>query len=153
MNTLSLRRAALTSLIAGVVAGTIDVGCAALINRAAPGQILQVIAIGLFGRAAFHADGSAALGLLLQWSMSIIIAAIYLASARFRVVMLRHWVAAGLLYGTVVYVVMNFVVVPLSAMPLHGRITALGIALNLAAMWLFALIISYSAELAARRMA
>jgi uncharacterized membrane protein YagU involved in acid resistance len=138
------KRSASAILIAGIVAGSIDVGCAALINHAGPTRILQVIASGLIGRAALSAgNGSVVLGLILQWLMSIIIATIYVVSARYKAAFLQRWVVAGFLYGTLVFVVMNFVVIPLSAMPFHSRHTLQGITLNLAAMWLFGLIIAF----------
>jgi hypothetical protein len=55
-------------LLGGFVAGTIDIGAAALINVASPILILHFIAGGLLGKAALAGGASAALlGLVLQW--------------------------------------------------------------------------------------
>src|SRR6185437_7840972 len=103
-------------LLAGIVAGTIDIGAASLISGKDPIFISQFIAGGLLGRDAL-AGGlqTAALGLVLQWAMSIVIAAIYVVASRRLPVLRSRWPAMGLLYGVPVYFVMTYLVVPLSA--------------------------------------
>jgi uncharacterized membrane protein YagU involved in acid resistance len=103
-------------LLGGIIAGTLDIGAASWINSAKPTRILQAIASGLLGKTAFD-GGSAtvALGLVLQWAMSIIIASIFVAAIQWRPLLKRHWVKAGLAYGVVIFLVMNYVVLPLSA--------------------------------------
>lgn len=65
-------------LIGGMVAGILDIGAAAAINRTGPVAILRVIASGLLGPKALKGGTLAAgLGFLLQLAMSIVIAAIY----------------------------------------------------------------------------
>ncbi|TMH36972.1 MAG: hypothetical protein E6H66_03940 [Betaproteobacteria bacterium] len=62
-------------LLGGFIAGTIDIGAAALINWVSPILILHFIAGGLLGKAALGGGTPVALlGLLLQWAMSLIIA-------------------------------------------------------------------------------
>lgn len=131
-------------LCAGFVAGTIDIGAASLINWLNPLIILRAIASGVLGRASFH-EGlySAALGLVLQWAMSILIAAIYVFAAMRIPRLGRQWVASGLLYGVVVFFVMSYVVVPLSAAgPSHG-FTVQSFIENMLAMLLFGLIVAW----------
>ena len=100
----------------GLLAGTIDIGAASLINTISPLVILQAIASGLLGRAAFQGGaGVMVLGLLLQWGMSILIAAFFTLAALKWPSLARRWILWGTLYGVVVFVVMNYVVVPLSA--------------------------------------
>lgn len=107
-------------LLAGLIAGTIDIGAACLINSRDPIFICQAIASGVLGKASFHGGlQSAALGLVLQWVMGIIIAAIYIVAAQIMPVLRRAWLSFGLLYGVGIYFVMNLVVVPLSAA--HGK--------------------------------
>jgi uncharacterized membrane protein YagU involved in acid resistance len=111
-------------LIGGLIAGTIDIGAAALINRADPLLICRFIARGLIGKAALQGGAPAtALGVALQWLMSIIIAAIY---------------------GVIVFFVMNYVVVPLSAVRKVPHFTVLSFSENMLAMLLFGLIIAYA---------
>jgi uncharacterized membrane protein YagU involved in acid resistance len=103
-------------LIGGLAAGTLDIGAAVAIYHAAPIAVLHAIASGLIGKASFAGGlGTALLGLVLQWAMSLIIAAIYVLAARRLALLTRQWLAMGLAYGVGIWVVMNLVVVPLSA--------------------------------------
>ena len=138
-------------LCGGLVAGTIDIGAAALINRVSPVVILHAIASGVLGKASFAMGASAAwLGLGLQWAMSLLIAAIFVAAATRMAWLRRHWALAGLAYGVPVYVVMNHVVVPLSAAPFRAPATPSLIVMNLLAMLLFGLIVAFFARKAVR---
>lgn len=139
-------------LVGGLVAGTLDIGAAALINRVSPVLIAHYIASGVLGRASFSIGAPAAyLGVLLQWAMSIIIAAIYW-SVTARMPRLREkWWLGGLLAGVVIFLVMNFVVMPLSAAPvtLHeviARFRPVKGAEDLLAMFVFGLIVAYCAR-------
>ena len=137
------RAAIRTILIAGLTAGTIDIGAACLINSLPPVTILQAIASGVLGQASFsNGAPAAALGLLLQWAMSCLIAAIYVIAAQKLARLRRSWVAAGVAYGIVVFVVMSYVVMPLSAVGRSPSFTAEAFAGNLLAMVLFGLIIA-----------
>lgn len=134
-------------VIAGFVAGTIDIGSAALINGQAPGVILQAIASGVLGSASFSEGArSEVLGLGLQWMMALIIAALYVAAANLLPVFRRAWVKGGLLSGVVIFAVMNYVVVPLSAVGRAPRFSAPKFCENLVAMFIFGLIIAYCAR-------
>jgi len=131
--------------LGGLVAGSLDVLVAALINHARVGVILQAIASGVLGRASFHGGvKTMVLGLVLQWAMSLVIAAIYIvAGARWRR-LLRQPARFGALYGVGVFVVMNFVVVPLSVAWPKGHHSLADSALNLAAMVIFGLIVAFT---------
>lgn len=135
-------------LTGGLVAGTIDIGAASLIFRTSPFAILQNIAGGLIGRMAANSGGvgTAFLGLTLQWTMSLLISAIYCLAASYFTWLLRRPFFGGLTYGVIVFFVMNYVVVPLSAIARAPHFPPMLFALNVAAMLLFGLIISFSAE-------
>ncbi|HJS91257.1 MAG TPA: hypothetical protein VJ738_14935 [Steroidobacteraceae bacterium] len=141
--------AALRAILAGgLVAGTLDLGAAALINQVSPVLIAHYIASGVLGKASFSIGASAAyLGLILQWIMSVVIAAIYwLVTARLPRLRDRWWLG-GFLAGAVIFLVMNFIVMPLSAAPvtLHeviARFRPIKGAENLLAMFVFGLIIA-----------
>ncbi|AGG89452.1 hypothetical protein R2APBS1_2356 [Rhodanobacter denitrificans] len=136
----------LAVLYGGFVAGSLDILAAALINRVDPLIILRAIASGLLGRAAFQGGlPVAALGLLLQWAMSLLIAAIFVFAAGRMAWLGRRWIAAGLLYGMPVFVVMEYVVVPLSAAA-KPHFSALSLVENLLAMLLFGLIVAFFAR-------
>jgi len=82
-----------------------------------PAVVFQSIAFGLLGKAAFN-DGmaSTALGVGVHLLVSLVAAKVFVLAALFwDDVLLRKPVVSGLVYGAVVYVVMTFVVMPLSA--------------------------------------
>jgi uncharacterized membrane protein YagU involved in acid resistance len=137
------------SVYAGLVAGTVDIAAASLINTANPLVILLAIASGLLGKAAFHSgSGVMLLGLVLQWVMSIIIAGVFMLAAARIPALARRWVLNGALYGVVVFIVMNFVVVPLSVAPIKPgwALSAMSVAKNLVAMLVFGWIVAYAAN-------
>lgn len=134
-------------VLGGLVAGTIDIGAAALISMRGIVFILHAIAGGLLGAESFRGGaGSAVMGRLLQWAMSLVIAAIFvLASSRIGLLK-RMWVACGLAYGVGIFAVMNYVVVPLSAWHLFPHFSAAKFVENLLAMLLFGTIVAYFAR-------
>jgi hypothetical protein len=139
-------------LLGGFVAGTIDIGAATLISGRGVVFILHAIAGGVLGMASFkEGAGAAALGLLLQWAMSLIIAAIYVLAASRSALLRRWWIVGGLAYGVGIFFVMNYVVVPLSAYHDIPHFKLRGFALNMLAMLLFGLIVAGFAKLSARR--
>jgi uncharacterized membrane protein YagU involved in acid resistance len=138
-------------LLGGFIAGTIDIGAACLINRVGPIIILQAIAGGILGRHSFrYGLPAAALGLALQWLMSNLIAAIFVLATRWLPRLKRQWLAAGLAYGVVVFLVMNYVVLPLSALGRTPHFTASRLAGNLLAMLLFGVIVAFFARAPSR---
>lgn len=137
------------SVYAGLVAGTVDIGAASLINMLNPLVVLLAVASGLLGKAAFHGGGGVmALGLVLQWVMSIIIAGIFTFAAVRMPALARRWVLNGALYGVVVFIVMNFVVVPLSVAPLKPgwAMSADSVVKNMLAMLVFGWLVAYAAN-------
>lgn len=139
-------------LLGGLVAGTIDIGAAALINKVSPVLIAHYIASGLLGRSALSAGVWAAyVGVLLQWAMSVIIAAIYWFVTAGLPRLRERWWLGGLLAGVVIYGVMNFIVMPFSAAPvtLHqilARFRPVKGAEDLVAMFVFGLIVAFCAR-------
>ena len=137
------RNAVMAFVYGGFIAGTVDIFAPSLIYMVSPVRILQAIARGVLGAASFEMGAtSAALGLVLQWLMSLLIAAIFVyAATRLRVLVVR-WIGAGVAYGVVVFIVMNYAVVPLSMVGKFPTFTPLTFTLNLLAMLLFGLIVS-----------
>jgi uncharacterized membrane protein YagU involved in acid resistance len=133
-------------LLGGIIAGTLDIGAASLINSAKPTRILQAIASGLLGKSAFADDSTVGIGLALQWAMSIVIASIFVVAARWRPVLKRHWLEAGLAYGVVVFLVMNYVVLPLSAIGHPPRFRVVHFMEDIVAMLLFGTIVAFFAR-------
>jgi uncharacterized membrane protein YagU involved in acid resistance len=134
-------------LLGGIVAGTIDIGAACLISGRSLTFILHTIAGGLLAKRAYSGGTETALlGLLLQEVMGIIIAAIYVIAAGALAVLRRRWLLMGLAYGVVIFLVMNYVVLPLSAWQVVPHFTTQKFLENMAAMLLFGLIVAYFAR-------
>jgi hypothetical protein len=134
-------------LLGGLVAGTLDIGAAALINGLGVDVIAKFIAGGLLGKSAMKGGIEiAALGVVLQWAMSLIIAAVYVLASLKLPILRTQWIACGLAYGVVIYVVMNYVVMPLSAVGHPPRFELVALAKNMAAMLAFGLIIAWFAR-------
>ena len=106
-------------LMGGLLAGALDITAAFVVyglRGATPLRILQSIASGLLGADAYKGGlATAALGLLLHFIIAVVAAAVYWAASRKLGVLVQRPVASGLLYGVAVYLFMNFVVLPLSA--------------------------------------
>lgn len=81
-----------------------------------PDRVFQGVAAGLLGRGSFDGGApTALLGLLLHFFIAFCVAAVYVLASRRWDVLARRPVICGLLYGVLVYLVMTYVVVPLSA--------------------------------------
>jgi hypothetical protein len=119
------RRPLRTIVIAGLVAGALDISYAFIIwglRGVTPIRIGQSIASGLLGREAAVGGGTATglFGLLLHFTMATIIAAIFYFAARNIRLLVDRAVPFGIAYGLVTYGVMNYVVLPLSAIGAVG---------------------------------
>ena len=107
-------------LLGGLVAGVLDATdgvvayyCAFGMN---PIQVLQYIASGAFGAASFHGGlVTAGAGVLFHFFIAFTVAAIFYFASRVIPWLKEYFVASGLAYGAAVYVVMNYLVLPLSA--------------------------------------
>jgi hypothetical protein len=78
-------------------------------------RIPQSIASGLIGTRALRGGwDAAALGVALHFLIALTWAAVFCFAARRVRFLARHWVVCGLLYGGVIYLFMNRVVLPLS---------------------------------------
>lgn len=101
------------------IAGAMDITAAIVtwLFRGVPAtRVLQGVAGGLLGRDTFSGGAStAALGLLLHFMIMSVIVSAYVAASSRLPALARHAIACGIAYGIVVYIVMTFVVVPLSA--------------------------------------
>lgn len=144
-------------LLGGLIAGTVDIGAAALINMTDPLGVLRAIASGLIGKAA-HGGGLPveSLGLVLQWAMGVLIAAIYMLATAALPGMRKRWIPTGIRAGVIIYFVMVYLVLPLSAAPFRQAFDLQGFIKNFAfdadfvknllAMIVFGLIIGFFAR-------
>jgi uncharacterized membrane protein YagU involved in acid resistance len=106
-------------LATALVVGVLDIAYAIAFSYwrsgTPPARLLQSVASGALGRDAYAGGlATAALGLGLHFLIAFLVTAIFFAVAsRVRSLTIQP-VAIGALYGIVVYLVMNFVVIPLS---------------------------------------
>ncbi|HSS49762.1 MAG TPA: hypothetical protein VLX28_12535 [Thermoanaerobaculia bacterium] len=113
------RRVLPAIVLGGLVAGAFDITYAIVFSYlrrgVAPSRVLQSVASGLLGPAAYDGGAStAALGLGLHFFIALVAAAIYVLASRYLPVLIRRPVLAGAVYGLGIYVFMNCVVIPLS---------------------------------------
>jgi uncharacterized membrane protein YagU involved in acid resistance len=109
-------------LLGGLIAGTLDItyaiGFSYFRSRVPPARVLQSVASGLLGRDAYSAGAKvAALGLGLHFLIAFIWTAIFFLGARWLPILVRHAILSGVVYGALIWVVMNKVVIPLSRVP------------------------------------
>ena len=109
-------------LAGGLIAGALDITYACLLwwlrADVSPVRILQSVASGLVGRASYEGGArTAALGAFLHFFNALVIAAIFVGASRIWPILGRRAALFGPLYGIGVYLVMNYVVIPLSAFP------------------------------------
>jgi hypothetical protein len=105
-------------IVATAACGILDATAAttqAALLGVKPQRVWQTVANGLLGPRAFEKGWRAgALGLALHFVISFSIATIYVLTSLHLPFLLKHPLTAGALYGIAVYLVMNFVVLPLS---------------------------------------
>ena len=109
-------------LLGGLAAGVGDILYAfavygPLSYGISPERVLQSVAAGWIGREAARAGGmeTALLGLGTHFMLATIMAAIFVFASQAVAVLQRQTIIAGVVYGLILYVAMNYVVVPLSA--------------------------------------
>jgi len=138
-------------LLGGSIAGALDILFAisfAAYQGATPVRLLQTVASGLLGSAAF-AGGLpvAALGLALHFAISLLWAGLFLALALRLPALTLHPLLAGVLFGALVFLAMRLLVLPLSAFPYPVSFKPLATVLDLLShMLLFGVPIAWAAR-------
>jgi hypothetical protein len=108
-----------------LIAGTLDIADAFIFYgvRGVPAErLLQNIASGLLGPSAMRGGlATAILGLAIHYAITLCWATLFLLAATRLAFLTRYAIISGLIYGGIIYVVMNFVVLPLTRIASHGR--------------------------------
>jgi glucan phosphoethanolaminetransferase (alkaline phosphatase superfamily) len=106
-------------LFAGFLVGLVDITAASitvrLMSGMTPFHLLQGVAGGLLGRGTYQGGfATAALGLVLQFTMAFIVVTVFYALTRYWPLprKLSGAVVVGLLYGAAVFVINNFLTAP-----------------------------------------
>jgi hypothetical protein len=122
--TISTDRPALWKVIAGptLLVGILDISDAFIfygLRGVAPTRILQGIASGVLGRGAFSmGNRSALLGLLFHFFIAFSVTTVFLLASR-RLPLASRPFLYGSLFGIALYIIMNYVVLPLSKIGLR----------------------------------
>jgi hypothetical protein len=128
--------AGVSVLLGGIIAGTLDITYAWAywhIRAGATAQrIFQSVAKGLLGAATFKGGtATAALGIFLHYFIATCMSLAYYFMARRRAALYEQPWTYGPVYGAVLYVVMSFIVVPLSRARGGGSGGALWVTLSI----------------------
>jgi hypothetical protein len=104
-------------LVGGVLAGALDLTSAFIIYGP---KVPLAIAGGLLGPKAFQGGlATYVLGVVLHFVIAVSAATVYYVASRKLEFMKEHVLVSGLFYGIAVFLMMNLIVLPLSA--LHAR--------------------------------
>ncbi len=142
-------------LVGGSIAGALDILYAltfAAVNGTMPMRLLQVVASGLLGETAYEGGMPVAfLGLCLHFGLSYLWAMCFVAVALRYARLVQRPALTGAVFGIGVFLVMNLVVLPLSAFPHPVTFRQPGATLDLLShMFLFGVPIARAAASAMR---
>lgn len=121
-----MKRELTTAAIAGGIGGLLDGLYATVlwgfILGSNPAGVWQSVAAGLLGKEAAYSGGNATalLGLALHFFIAFVMALVYVRASRHLPLLIARPLLTGALYGAALYLVMNFGVVPLSALGFHA---------------------------------
>src|SRR3954471_2448635 len=114
-----MRAAVRAIAVTGLIVGAMDITSAIIITISRGStvtRLFQFIASGLIGPKAFQGGtATAALGLGLHFVIAFSLVAVFYAASRQIAFLRQQAVISGLVYGLVVFGVMNLIVLPLSA--------------------------------------
>lgn len=105
----------------GLIGGSFDLAFALAFYGLRGGRLANIpksIASGLLGMEAFHGGTpTVVLGVVLHYVIALGAATVYYLASRKIVLMRERAVPCGIAFGAMIYLFMNFVVLPLSAAP------------------------------------
>ena len=117
-----------------LIAGTLDISDALIfygLRGVPPAGLLRFIAGCLAGVSALHGGlAMAALGLAIHYTITLFWATLFLLGATRIGFLTRRAIACGLAYGGFIYLVMNFLVLPLTRLPPRSHHLAPAVLIN-----------------------
>jgi hypothetical protein len=123
--------------VGGLIAGVFDLTYAIVfsaLHNVSPIRVVQSVASGLLGNAAFDGGLSTAiLGVFLHFFIAFTWASIFYMLSRLIPFLTQHAVVSGLLYGALIYAVMYLIVLPNSAYPIKINFALSRVVINLVA--------------------
>ena len=144
-----------TILLAGCAGASVDLIFAFVFFGATLGitplRVMQSVASGLYGRASFGGGLPTALvGFVAHYFILIVAAWWYWLASRRLPALNRRWAGSGAAFGVAIYVVMQYIVVPLSAAP-RGKPALINVIGQFLIHPVIGLAIAYIVSRAARR--
>ena len=122
-------------LAAGLICGTLDGLSALALSSGHFVRLFQAIAFALLGPSSFQGGAATvALGVAIHYSVALTAAAVYFAASRALPILLARALPFGILYGVCVHLVMQFVVLPMTAIgrrPFNPRGFLIGLAIHM----------------------
>ena len=111
-----------SAVAAGWLTGTLDIAAAFLQyyikTGKGPGNVLRFIASGVFGTKAFAGGmAMAGWGLLFHYIIALLFSIFFFLLYPKIAALQKNWMVTGILYGLVVWALMNLLVVPASSAP------------------------------------
>jgi hypothetical protein len=136
-------------VLGGLAGGVGDLAFAiawAAAHGMAPQKLLQVIASGWFGNAAFDGGwNTAAIGFASHFGIALVVAALFSLLAERIPALLERPLVSGIALGVATFLPMRLVVLPLSAFPFPVKMFTLGAGLDLLShMFLFGTPIAFA---------
>jgi hypothetical protein len=123
--------------VGGLIAGVFDLTYAIVfsaLHNVSPIRVVQSVASGLLGNAAFDGGLSTAiLGVFLHFLIAFTWASIFYMLSGMIPLLTQHAVVSGLLYGALIYAVMYLIVLPISAYPIKINFALSRVVINLVA--------------------
>lgn len=114
-----MRAAVRTIALTGLIVGAMDITSAFIIaisRGSTVTRLLQFVASGLIGQEAFQGGAAtASLGLGLHFVIAFAVVVVFYFASRQLSLLRRQAVLSGMIYGVIVFGVMNLIVLPLSA--------------------------------------
>ena len=109
-------------LLATLVAGVLDISLACLnaylSSGAKPSAVLRFVASGIYGKTSFTGgEHFELIGLALHFLITLAFVLLYPAIVEINSRINKHWLISGIVYGILICLFMQFVVVPMSNIP------------------------------------
>jgi hypothetical protein len=127
----------LTILLTCLLTGTLDAIAALLISyKVPPAIIFKFIASGWFGKQVMSGGAGMVLwGLIFHYLIAAIFSVVFFQLYPVAIKILRNKYVTGIVYGLLIWVVMNYLVLPFTNIPHgHGHIQVIGLIKGIAAL-------------------
>ncbi len=111
------RHKLLTIVAMGLITGTLDAIAAVIISPQTPDMVFKYIASGYFNQAAYMEDHMVLWGIFFHYVIAMIISvALWAIYPKFRKGIKNKYIT-GIIFGLLVWIAMNFAVLPLTSVP------------------------------------